>query len=85
MEIEKAKNWLRSAPVGSRLCYHEGQLADDRIRLFWENGGFTTEIVEPVAVIGDFMWAAYCKGQVMLFQERTGRGVFRYWASKRRR
>ena len=85
MEITRVENWLRSAPPGSRLCYHEGHLANDRQRIIWDKGGFSTEIIEPVSTIGNLMWEAYCKGQVMLFQERTETKKFRYWASKRRR
>ena len=33
MEIDRVKNWLKSASVGSRLCYHEGHLANDRTRI----------------------------------------------------
>ncbi len=87
MEIDQVQNWLKSAPSGNRLCYHEGHLANDRQRIVWdgENQQFHEEFVEPVHSIGWLIWKAYCRGKVMLFQERVDSKKFRYWASKRRR
>ena len=86
MEIDRVNNWLKSASVGSRLCYHEGHLANDRTRITWdgETQRFSEKTVEPVHSVGWLMWKAYCRGQVMLFQERIAAKKFRYWASKRR-
>ena len=70
MEIKRVQNWLKSAPVPSRLCYHEGHLANDRQRIVWdgERQKFSEETVEPVDSIGWLIWKAYCRGQVLLFQ-----------------
>ena len=86
MDLEQARNWLKSAPIGSRRCYHEGHLANDRQRIVWdgERQRFSEEIIEPVDAIGWLMWKAYCRGKVILFQERIAAKKFRYWASKRR-
>ncbi len=84
MDTKKAQNWLRSAPTGSRLCYHEGHLANDRRELIWTGSRFTEKDLQPVCAVGHLMWDAYCIGKVMLFQERREAGGFRYWASKRR-
>ncbi len=86
MDIMQVQNWLKSAPKGARLCYHEGHLANDRTRINW-NGDtqqFSEETLEPVHSIGWLMWKAYCRGKVILFQERIASKKFRYWASKRR-
>ncbi len=87
MEIMQVQNWLKSAPKGARLCYHEGHLAKDRQVLIWdaEPQRFREEVIEPVHSVGWLMWKAYCRGQVILFQERTDTKTFRYWAEKRRR
>ncbi len=86
MEIERVQNWLKSAPKGARFCYHVGHLANDRTRITWdgETQRFSEETVEPVHAIGWLMWKAYCRGKVILFQERTDPKSFCYWASKRR-
>ncbi len=86
MEITQAQNWLKSAPKGSRLCYHEGNLANDRQRIVWhgDTQQFSEETLEPVHSVGWLMWKAYCRGKVILFQERLDPKTFRYWAAKRR-
>jgi hypothetical protein len=85
MEPTKIANWLNSAAPGSRICYHEGLLADDRQKIKFDGSSFTHQIIEPVSTIAKLMWAAYCKGKVILFQERVAKRHFRYWALKRTR
>ena len=89
--VEQLDNWLKFAPVGSRLVYHIGNLQADRVRIGREVDESDTGKDRmhmralPVPLFDDIAKAAmtaFYQKRVLLFQRRISPGVCEYFAVK---
>lgn len=83
VKLETVKDWLRDAPPGDRIVYHQGFLAADRVVKEMENGVLKDRYIEPTNQIGSLMEMARDVGKVILWQERVAEFDYKYWAAKR--
>lgn len=73
----KFREWCRFARRNERLVYYRGYLAKDR---GGEDRHMRTDDQHDISMLADAVMEAARKGQVLLFQRRTGQTTFDYYA-----
>lgn len=75
-------SWARMALPGERIVYHEGDLANDRVRRARMTDA-QADAATRLRAIGDLAASLQGQGVLRLAQQRVGEGRWRYIAEKR--